>query len=322
MITPEGYYNSSANGDKLLNVRVGNNVYGMDRYRSSFYNPRIVENALKLEDSQKAILEVIGGQKGILPTISTIPVTERGRKECIPIDAEEMQRRYENKPLLFDNMFIFDIRPLKMAVKGKSIPFVKQTNWDMFRVKYIYNVEMWKGKDVYLIGEDSESTKSFCEEMLKKDYSVNDIYYLKGGIDAWNGPVRMPFKDVQCEGLDGDEIKKMMEGGQKVYIIDWRHPNDFYNGGHIPDSINGYGKEGIFGGIEDMLRGYFRFRPIYIDVIRDNAIAVFIDDTEWKGLHRCKIEKRASGVMDKMYYLKGGIENWKGSLEKESWQQK
>ncbi|OGV98166.1 MAG: hypothetical protein A3I04_01140 [Nitrospinae bacterium RIFCSPLOWO2_02_FULL_39_110] len=242
-------------------------------------------------------------------------------KECIPIEADEMQRRYENKPLLFDNMFIFDIRPLAAAVKGKSIPFVKQTSWDMFRVKYLHNVPMWRGKDVYLVGEDTESTKSFCEEMIKKDYGVNDIYYLKGGIDAWNGPVRMPFKDVQCDGLDSNEIKKRIDEGQKVYLIDWRYPDDFYNNGHIPDSINGYGREGIFGGIEDMLRGYFRFRPIYIKLIIDNAIAVFIDDNEWKGLHRCRIEKRASGVIDKMYYLKGGIENWKGALEKELWQQ-
>ena len=242
-------------------------------------------------------------------------------KECKAIESDEMQRRYENKHLLFDNMFIFDIRPLAAAVKGKSIPFVKQTNIDMFRVKYINNVEMWKGKDVYLVGEDTESTKSFCEEMIKKDYGVNDIYYLKGGIDVWNGPIRMPFKEVQCEGLDLHEIKKRMEEGQKVYIIDWRYPDDFYNGGHIPGSINGYGKEGIFGGIEDMLRGYFRFRPIYIKLITDNAIAVFIDDNEWKGLHRCRIEKRASGIMDKMYYLKGGMEKWEGPLEKESWQQ-
>ena len=57
VITPEGYYNSSANGDKLLNVRIGNNVYGMDRYRSAFYKPQIVETALKLGDTQKAISE-------------------------------------------------------------------------------------------------------------------------------------------------------------------------------------------------------------------------------------------------------------------------
>ena len=46
VITPEGYYNSSANGDKHLNVRIGNNVYGVDQYREKFYRPEVVMAAL------------------------------------------------------------------------------------------------------------------------------------------------------------------------------------------------------------------------------------------------------------------------------------
>jgi WD40 repeat protein/uncharacterized caspase-like protein len=47
VITPDGYYNASPNGDKYLNVRVGNNVYGIDQYRSTFYNRQIVEARLQ-----------------------------------------------------------------------------------------------------------------------------------------------------------------------------------------------------------------------------------------------------------------------------------
>ncbi|MEW6162699.1 MAG: caspase family protein [Nitrospirota bacterium] len=72
VITPEGYYNSSANGDKHLNVRIGNNVYGIDQYRSAFYKPQIVEAALRLGDTQKAITDVVGKQKVALPTVATI----------------------------------------------------------------------------------------------------------------------------------------------------------------------------------------------------------------------------------------------------------
>lgn len=46
VITPEGYYNSSANGDKHLNVRIGNNVYGIENYREAFFRPDIVRLAL------------------------------------------------------------------------------------------------------------------------------------------------------------------------------------------------------------------------------------------------------------------------------------
>ncbi|MBA3017351.1 MAG: caspase family protein [Proteobacteria bacterium] len=71
-ITPEGFYNSSANGDKHLNIRIGNNVYGIDQYRSTFYKPRIVEAALRGSDVQTAVAGVIGGQKADLPTVSSI----------------------------------------------------------------------------------------------------------------------------------------------------------------------------------------------------------------------------------------------------------
>jgi WD40 repeat protein len=46
VITPESYYNSSANGDKHLNVRIGNNVYGIENYREAFFRPDLVKVAL------------------------------------------------------------------------------------------------------------------------------------------------------------------------------------------------------------------------------------------------------------------------------------
>ncbi len=47
IITPGGEYMSSVNGDKYLNVRVGNQVYGIDQYRTVFYRPTIIENIIK-----------------------------------------------------------------------------------------------------------------------------------------------------------------------------------------------------------------------------------------------------------------------------------
>jgi WD40 repeat protein len=45
-ITPEGFYNASPNGDKHLNVRIGNNVYGIENYREAFFRPDLVKIAL------------------------------------------------------------------------------------------------------------------------------------------------------------------------------------------------------------------------------------------------------------------------------------
>ena len=72
IITPEGYYNSSANGDKHLNVRIGNNVYGIDQYRATFYKPRMVQAVLSGVNIEKAAAQVLGKQKAALPAVSTI----------------------------------------------------------------------------------------------------------------------------------------------------------------------------------------------------------------------------------------------------------
>ena len=45
-VTPDGYYNASPGGDKYLNVRVGNRVYGIDNYREAFFRPDLVKVAL------------------------------------------------------------------------------------------------------------------------------------------------------------------------------------------------------------------------------------------------------------------------------------
>ncbi len=50
VITTEGYYSSSTNGHKYMNIRMGNNVYGIDQFYDVFYRPDIVTAKLKGEN--------------------------------------------------------------------------------------------------------------------------------------------------------------------------------------------------------------------------------------------------------------------------------
>lgn len=50
VITPEGYYNSSANGHKHLSLRMGNSIFGIDQFYDVFYRPDIVSAKLRGED--------------------------------------------------------------------------------------------------------------------------------------------------------------------------------------------------------------------------------------------------------------------------------
>jgi WD40 repeat protein len=45
-MTPQGYYTGSEKGDQHVNVRIGNQVYGVDQYREKFYRPEVVMAAL------------------------------------------------------------------------------------------------------------------------------------------------------------------------------------------------------------------------------------------------------------------------------------
>ena len=62
VITPEGYFNASANGAKHLNVRVGNNVYSIDNFYEKFFNPVYVASVLQ----GKKVEAVADIRKGIL----------------------------------------------------------------------------------------------------------------------------------------------------------------------------------------------------------------------------------------------------------------
>ncbi len=64
VITPEGYFNSSPNGSKYLNVRVGNKVYGIDQFYTKFYRPELVQLALAGKETPKGeLITDIAAQK-------------------------------------------------------------------------------------------------------------------------------------------------------------------------------------------------------------------------------------------------------------------
>jgi len=69
-ITPEGYYNSSANGHKYLNIRVSPKVYGIDQFYDVFYRPDIVAAKLRGDDINSLItLTIHDAIKNPPPTV-------------------------------------------------------------------------------------------------------------------------------------------------------------------------------------------------------------------------------------------------------------
>lgn len=70
VITPEGYYNSSLNGHRYLNIRVSNKVYGIDQFYDVFYRPDIVAAKLRGDDISSLItLTIDDAIKNPPPTV-------------------------------------------------------------------------------------------------------------------------------------------------------------------------------------------------------------------------------------------------------------
>jgi WD40 repeat protein len=79
VITPEGYYNSSSHGHELLNIRSGNQVYGIDQFYDVFYRPDIVTTKLQGEDIGGLVtLTVEEAIKSPPPTVKFSPVPQLG----------------------------------------------------------------------------------------------------------------------------------------------------------------------------------------------------------------------------------------------------
>ncbi|MEI6610667.1 MAG: caspase family protein [Deltaproteobacteria bacterium] len=70
VITQEGYYNSSPNGHKFLNIRVSPKVYGIDQFYDVFYRPDIVAAKLRGDEINSLItLTIDDAIKNPPPTV-------------------------------------------------------------------------------------------------------------------------------------------------------------------------------------------------------------------------------------------------------------
>ncbi|HNJ42842.1 MAG TPA: hypothetical protein PKZ53_20335, partial [Acidobacteriota bacterium] len=52
-LTPEGYYTASPKGDQYLNVRVGNQVLGIDSFRNKFNQPERIKQVFSQFPAQQ-----------------------------------------------------------------------------------------------------------------------------------------------------------------------------------------------------------------------------------------------------------------------------
>jgi len=74
-----------------------------------------------------------------------------------------------------DSIIVIDVRSCKCNYNGGHIP---NATWTV-NVKPYYN----ETKDILIYDNHEENYIGFCEQLVNNTYG--EIYYLKGGIDAW-----------------------------------------------------------------------------------------------------------------------------------------
>jgi WD40 repeat protein len=92
VLTSEGYYNSSPNGHKYLNIRLGNKVYGIDQFYDVFYRPDVVAAKLRGDDiSSLVTLTIDEAIKNPPPTVefSSVPAEtdQSGVQVCYRVNS-------------------------------------------------------------------------------------------------------------------------------------------------------------------------------------------------------------------------------------------
>ena len=88
VITPQGYYDSSERGDHYLNVRVGQQVFGMASYRERFYRPDVVRLALDGRTAAGSNL----AQVGVAPQVSLLGVPETVQGDSLNLQIQVLDQ--------------------------------------------------------------------------------------------------------------------------------------------------------------------------------------------------------------------------------------
>jgi WD40 repeat protein len=247
VITPEGYYNSSLNGHKYLNIRIGNDVYGIDQFYDVFYRPDIVTTKLRGEDISSLItLTIDEAIKNPPPSveITSMPKDIKQPKVKVCYQAKSTGggigevRLFHNGKLVHSDGFYKDIakagfpkqlaalsgkaiyeemRGIKITAKGENSPIQSSAKGEIF--EDCREIDAVAGEnEVSIAAFNSQNTvQSYMKTMsfnAKVQPEEPHLYVLSIGIDKYKDPginLRYAVKDAK------DMIDKIMMQSTALY---------------------------------------------------------------------------------------------------------
>ena len=218
-LTPEGYYNSSLNAHKYLNIRMDDKVYGIDQFYDVFYRPDIVAAKLRGDDISNLItLTLDDALRNPPPTVefTSVPRATDQPKVSVCYQVKSAGggigevRLFHNGKLIASDGFYRDIAKLTAAktqlaaltskaiyddmrgviIQGKAdtTPVVSRSKGDL--VKECKEVESVSGEnEVSVVAFNSQNTVQSSMKTSAFNANIKEeephLYILSIGIDQY-----------------------------------------------------------------------------------------------------------------------------------------
>jgi hypothetical protein len=199
VITPEGYFNASPDGAKLLNVRVGNSVYSIDNFYEKYYNPTLVASALQGTKIEPGGADL---RKGILPPpevriVSPGPGDERTADTVTILISAKDAGGGVGEIRLFENgkAVGVDVRGMRVVPKGNEV----------FRT---FTVTLVDGANTFrataFSKDSSESNPYELTVTLAAPRKEVSMYLLAVGINTYKNPaLNLNYAVPDAKGIAG-----------------------------------------------------------------------------------------------------------------------
>ena len=197
VITPDGYYNASLYGDKYLNVRVGNKVYGIDEFRKTFNNPQIVEARLQGRPDPVLVAETIQNAASFEPprVVISNPVDRAdlasGQVE-LSVTVVDQNQPISNIEVVVNGSRVGmdDMRGVNTGERGfsRASPTLNVTGTDR-RVSFQFPVNLKAGNNIIeVIASNGKADGKDRIEVncLSASERLPDLWILSIGVNSYN----------------------------------------------------------------------------------------------------------------------------------------
>jgi len=217
--TPDGYFDASYNGGKLINIRSGNEIFGIDQFAIKYNRPDIILKRLGLgsDDQIKYFyhqytkrLRRMGFLENQLSSDIHVPKTE-----ILNIDKEDKFFKLEillsdsKVKILSYNIYINDV-PMYGAF-GKSISQLNNLNQSVGISKISINdtKELCYGKnkiEVSCINENGAESHRAIKYISYDNIIDSDLYFLAFGVSDYKND---RIKDLEYAHQDAKDLEQM-----------------------------------------------------------------------------------------------------------------